>query len=160
VVLSHYPTILCEESRLLVLWCAGDRCGMSDSDGDHGRSRRPGAEDRGWSSIGWVLSGRMMGRSGDTEHKETRSTGFLVEPQNQGRRFLLVWPHNWSLGFPGLGLKIDSYNLVIWALKSPQWFLGLGLRTKRNMVSRLCYKTGGRTKTAQDARRDLAACFA
>jgi hypothetical protein len=37
------------ESRLLVLWCAGDRCGMAGSDEDHGRSRRPGAEDRGWS---------------------------------------------------------------------------------------------------------------
>jgi hypothetical protein len=37
------------ESRLLVLWCAGDRCGIACSDEDHGRSRRPGAEDRGWS---------------------------------------------------------------------------------------------------------------
>jgi hypothetical protein len=37
------------ESRLLVLWCAGGRCGMVGSDEDRGRSRRPGAEDRGWS---------------------------------------------------------------------------------------------------------------
>jgi hypothetical protein len=29
--------------------CAGDRCGKVGSDEDHGRSRRPGAEDRGWS---------------------------------------------------------------------------------------------------------------
>jgi hypothetical protein len=50
---------------LLVLWCAGDRCGMVDSDEDHGRSRRPGAEDRGWSSTGWVLVGWMIERSGD-----------------------------------------------------------------------------------------------
>jgi hypothetical protein len=34
---------------LLVSWCAGGRCGMVDSDEDHGRSRRPGAEDQGWS---------------------------------------------------------------------------------------------------------------
>jgi hypothetical protein len=34
---------------LLVSWCAGGRCGMADSDEDHGRSRRPGAEDQGWS---------------------------------------------------------------------------------------------------------------
>jgi hypothetical protein len=33
--------------------------------------------------------------------------GFLVEPQNQG-----------DGGFPGLGLKTDGYDLVIWASKS------------------------------------------
>jgi hypothetical protein len=37
------------ESRLLVSWCAGDRCAMACSDEDRGRSRRPGAEDQGWS---------------------------------------------------------------------------------------------------------------
>jgi hypothetical protein len=37
------------ESCLLVSWCAGGRCGMACSDEDRGRSRRPGAEDRGWS---------------------------------------------------------------------------------------------------------------
>jgi hypothetical protein len=37
------------ESRLLVSWCAGDRCGMAGNDEDHSRSRRPGAENRGWS---------------------------------------------------------------------------------------------------------------
>jgi hypothetical protein len=35
------------ESRLLVSWCAGGRGGMACSDDDRGRSRRPGAEDRG-----------------------------------------------------------------------------------------------------------------
>jgi hypothetical protein len=37
------------ESCLLVSWCPGGRCGMACSDEGHGRSRRPGAEDRGWS---------------------------------------------------------------------------------------------------------------
>jgi hypothetical protein len=37
------------ESCLLVSWCAGGRCGMTCSDEDHGRSRRPGVEDWGWS---------------------------------------------------------------------------------------------------------------
>jgi hypothetical protein len=37
------------ESRLLVSWCAGGKCGMAYSDEDCGRSRRSGAEDRGWS---------------------------------------------------------------------------------------------------------------
>jgi hypothetical protein len=38
---------------------------MVGSDEDRGRSRSPGAEDRGWSSIGRVLGDRAIGRSGD-----------------------------------------------------------------------------------------------
>jgi hypothetical protein len=38
-----------EESRLLVSWCADDMCGMTCSDEDRDRSRRPDAENRGWS---------------------------------------------------------------------------------------------------------------
>jgi hypothetical protein len=38
---------------------------MAGSDEDLGRSRRPDAENRGWSSTGWVLGGRTIGRSGD-----------------------------------------------------------------------------------------------
>jgi hypothetical protein len=41
--------ILFGESCLLVSWCAVGRCGIACSDEDRGRSRRPGAEDRGWS---------------------------------------------------------------------------------------------------------------
>jgi hypothetical protein len=37
------------ESHLLVSWCAGGKCDMVCSDEDHGRSRRHGAEDWGWS---------------------------------------------------------------------------------------------------------------
>jgi hypothetical protein len=37
------------ESRLLVSWCAGGRCGMACN--DENRGRRPGAEDRGWSHM-------------------------------------------------------------------------------------------------------------
>jgi hypothetical protein len=39
---------------------------MIGSDEDLDRSRRPDAEDRGWSSTGQVLGDRMIGRSGDT----------------------------------------------------------------------------------------------
>jgi hypothetical protein len=39
---------------------------MAGSDEDRGRSRRPSAEDRGWSSIGRVLGSRVIRRSGDT----------------------------------------------------------------------------------------------
>jgi hypothetical protein len=37
------------ESCLLVSLCAGGRCGMTCSDKDRDRSKRPGTEDRGWS---------------------------------------------------------------------------------------------------------------
>jgi hypothetical protein len=61
--------------------------------------------------------------------------GFLVEPQNQG-----------GGGFLGLVLKIDSYDLMIWASKSPRQFLGLALKTKRAMVYQLRHKTDGRMR--------------
>jgi hypothetical protein len=32
---------------------------------------------------------------------------------------LVVWPQNHSLGFPSLGLKTGSCDLVIWPTKSP-----------------------------------------
>jgi hypothetical protein len=51
------------ESCLLVSWCAGGRCGMACSDEDHGRIRRPSAEDWGWpyrSGTRWV-DGREVG---------------------------------------------------------------------------------------------------
>jgi hypothetical protein len=51
---------------LLVSWCHGGRCDIVGSDEDRGRSRRPGVEDRGWSSTGRVLGGRAIERSGDT----------------------------------------------------------------------------------------------
>jgi hypothetical protein len=41
--------VLFGESRLLVSWCAYGRCGIACSDEDHDRSRKSGAEDRGWS---------------------------------------------------------------------------------------------------------------
>jgi hypothetical protein len=72
---------------------------------------------------------------------------FLVEPQNQG-----------GGGLSGLGLKTDSFGLVIWASKSPRQFLGLCLKTKLASVCWLCHKTNG-GMSAWDTRRDLAACF-
>jgi hypothetical protein len=60
--------------------------------------------------VGYSVAGRSRGRVAPcavyTWHVETRSAGFLVEPQNQDRRFvsdlaskplgwfLLVWPQN------------------------------------------------------------------
>jgi hypothetical protein len=78
------------ESRLLFSWGAGGRCGMTCSDEDRGKSRRPGAEDRGWShssgtrwpggrEVGW----RCVRSASGTWRLEVWV--FLVEPQNQGR---------------------------------------------------------------------------
>jgi hypothetical protein len=75
------------------------------------------------------------------------AVGFLVEPQNQG-----------GGGFSSLGLKTDSFSLVIWVSKSPRRFLDLGLKTKWASVYRLHHKTD-RERSAWDTRRDLAAYF-
>jgi hypothetical protein len=57
--------VSCEESRLLVSCCACGKCDMVGSDEVLDRSRRPDAEDRGWSSTGQVLGGWTIRRSGD-----------------------------------------------------------------------------------------------
>jgi hypothetical protein len=55
---------------------------MVGSNEDLCRSRKPGAEDRGWSSIGRVLGVRMIERSGDVmcglhRAQENDECGFL-----------------------------------------------------------------------------------
>jgi hypothetical protein len=55
---------------------------MMGSDEDRGRSRRLGAEDWGWSSIGEVLDGQTIERLGDTvsglhRAQEDEECGFL-----------------------------------------------------------------------------------
>jgi hypothetical protein len=66
--------------------------------------------------------------------------GFLVEPQNQA-----------GGGFSGLGLKIGSFDLVIYASKSLRQFLGLGLKIRQASVCRLRHKTDG-GRSARDTR--------
>jgi hypothetical protein len=63
------------ESCLLVSLCAGGRCGMVGNDKERDRSRRPDAEDRGWSDTCRVLSDRMIGRSGDAVYGLHRARG-------------------------------------------------------------------------------------
>jgi hypothetical protein len=94
-------------------------------------------QSRGWVALCAVYS----------MHVETRTTCFLVEPQNQGRRFVSglaskplgrfspVWPQNrwrrvyrfgpqnWQLQFGDLGLKITM--MISWF--GPQNQLGFGL---------------------------------
>jgi hypothetical protein len=70
--------------------------------------------------VGYSVAGRSRGRVAScavcTVHMETRSAGFLVEAQNQGRRFvsgLASKPLRWF--FIGLALKTDGEGLwVVW----------------------------------------------
>jgi hypothetical protein len=149
---------------------------MAGSDKDRGRSRTLGVEDRGWSSTGRVLGGRMIERSGNAVYglhcaQGDEERGFLglaskprsmVSPglaSNPVATVLVVLPQNHSLRFPGLGLKTGSCSLVIWPTKSPQRFLGLILKTKWARICRLRHKTNGR-RTVRDTHRELMACFA
>jgi hypothetical protein len=66
--------------------------------------------------VGYSVAGRSRGRVTPcavcTVHVETRSVGFLVEPQNQGRWFVCGLTSK-SLGrfLIGLGLKTDGDGL-------------------------------------------------
>jgi hypothetical protein len=86
---------------------------MVGSDKDLGRSKRLGAEDQGWSSIGRVLAGRTIGRLDnvvcDLYHTQGyKERGFLVEPQNQGRRVFQFGPQNRQVRFGDLGVNITA----------------------------------------------------
>jgi hypothetical protein len=106
------------------------------SDVDRVRSRRLGAEGRGWSSTGQVLGGQTIERLGDAlcslHHVlgdvERRFLSLASKPRSMVSpslaskpmvTTLVVWPQNHSREFPGLGLKTSSYGLVIWSTKSP-----------------------------------------
>jgi hypothetical protein len=115
---------------------------MMGNDEDRGRSRRLGTEDRGWSSTGRVLGGRMIKRSDDVvcglHHAQGyEEHGFPSLASKPVATVPVVWPQNHSLGFSCLGLKTDSCGLVIWPTKSPRRFLGLGLKTKWVMICQL-----------------------
>jgi hypothetical protein len=113
-----YPC-LCGESRLLVLWCAGDRYDMVGSNEDRGRCRRPVARTKDdQTQVGYSVVARSIGRVTlcviYTVHKEMRSAGFLVEPRNHGLRFvsgLASKPLGWVYWF-GLKTKVDSWSGV------------------------------------------------
>jgi hypothetical protein len=85
--------------------------------------------------VRYSVAGRSRGRVAlcavCTVHVETRSAGFLVEPQNQGR---------WSVSglalkplrrfFIGLGLKTDGDGLlVVWPQNHSDGFCWFGLKT-------------------------------
>jgi hypothetical protein len=104
-------------------------------DKDCCRSRRPGAEDRdGQVQIGYLMTERLrcqvMLCAVCIVQMKTRSPGFLVEPQNQGRRFisdltskslgriLSVWPKSTATVSPDLASKSVASGFLIWVSKS------------------------------------------
>jgi hypothetical protein len=125
----------CGELRLLISWCVGDRHDMMGSDEDHGRNRRPGAEDWGWSSTGRVLGGWTVEMSGDTVCGLHRAEGyeereFLDLASNQGRRFLPVSPQNRWLQVFWIGPQNWQLRFGDLTTKSSRLFLGLCLKIK------------------------------
>jgi hypothetical protein len=94
-----YPICSCGESHLLVTCCACDRCDMAGSDEDCGRSRRPGAEDRGWSSTGQVVGGRTIEMLGDVVWGLYRAQG------DEEHRFLRLASKPRSTVTPDLASK-------------------------------------------------------
>jgi hypothetical protein len=84
---------------------------MTGSDEDRGRSRRLGAYDRGWSSTGQVLGGRMIKRSGEAVCSLHHAQG------DEEHGFLGLASTPWSTVFSWFGLKADSYGSCGWASK-------------------------------------------
>jgi hypothetical protein len=119
---------------------------MADSDKDHGRSRRPDAKDRGWSSTGRILDGRTIERlgaavcclhyaGGDKEHEFLDSASkprSMVYPQNHWDGLPMVWPQNHWDDFLWFDLKTGGDD-----------FLRFGLKTGGDGFSRFGFKTGG-----------------
>jgi hypothetical protein len=128
---------------LLVSWCAGGRYDMASkpmATVSSGLASKPTV-----TVFTSLASKPVVTVSPSLASKPV--VGFLVEPQNQG-----------GGGCPNLSLKTSSSGLVIWASKSPRWFLGLGLKTKQASVCRLSHKTDG-GRSAWGTYRDLAACL-
>jgi hypothetical protein len=119
------PTISvsCGESRLLASWCADGRCGMAGSDEDHDRSKRPGAEDRGWS------------HRSDTRWLDDREVRWrCVRPAP------CMW--RWArVSLLSLKTKVDGLS-VVWPQNHWDGFLRFRLKTADDGFSWFGLKTG------------------
>jgi hypothetical protein len=72
--------------------------------------------------VGYLVAGRSRGQVTlcvvYTVHKEMRSVDFLVQPLNQGRRFLQIGPQNQPMWFGDLTHKITA--TVSWFVSQNQ----------------------------------------
>jgi hypothetical protein len=78
--------------------------------------------------VGYSVAGRLRGRVTPcavcTIHVETRCTGLLVEPQNQGRRFI-----------SGLGSKpLGRFVRGLASKPLERFLIGLGLKTDGDVL--------------------------
>jgi hypothetical protein len=84
---------------------------MVGSNENHGRSRRPGVDDRGWSSTGQVLGGQTIERSADAV------CGLHCTQGDQERRFLGLASKLGSTVCQWFGLKTTGMGFLIWVSK-------------------------------------------
>jgi hypothetical protein len=84
---------------------------MVGNNEDCGRSRRPGAEDRGWPSTGRVLSDQMIERSGDAMCGLHRAQG------DEERGFLGLSSKPSLMVSPSLASKLLASGFPVWASK-------------------------------------------
>jgi hypothetical protein len=125
--------------------------------------------------VGYSVAGRSKDRVAPcavgTWHVETRSAGFLVEPQSQGRWFVSgLASKSVVMVFTGLASKPVATVFAglpqnQWRRFSPVWpqnwwrqFIGLAMKIKWASVCRLRHKTDG-GRSARNIHQDLADCF-
>jgi hypothetical protein len=85
---------------------------MAGSDKDHGKSRRPDAEDRGWSTAGRILGGRTIERSVDTVYGLYRAHG------DGEREFLSCASKPRLIVCQWFDFKTTKTGFLVWASKS------------------------------------------
>jgi hypothetical protein len=121
IVLFYFSFIFISfgESRLLVSWCAGGRCGIVCNNEDHGRSRRPSAEDRGWShkSGTWWSGDREVGwrRAHPTPctwRRGPRVSWLSLKIKVDG--LSVVWPQNHWDGFLSVWVSRPMVTVCEW----------------------------------------------
>jgi hypothetical protein len=135
---------------------------MACSDEDRGRSRKPGAEDQGWSQMSgtrWLgdkeVGWRCVRSTPCTWRRGARVSWLSLKTKVDG--LSVIWLQNHLDGFLRFVLKTGGDGIFRFSLKTggddflidPQnqgggGFPGLGLKTKQTLVYRLRYKTDGR----------------
>jgi hypothetical protein len=115
----------CGESRLLVSWCVGDKCGMSGSDENCDRSRKPDAEDRVWSH----MSGTQWPNDREVVWCCVRSAPY-------------IWRWESRVSWSSLKTRVNSLS-VVWTQNHWDSFLRFDIKTSGDVFSRFNLKIGG-----------------
>jgi hypothetical protein len=168
LVLPFLFILVCVENYVCLplgvqVTCAVWRAAMSivAGVGDLVLRNRDGQAQVRYSVTGWSRD-RMVLCTVCTMHMKMRSTGFLIEPQNQGRRFvsgliskplwrfLLVWPQNLWRRFLGLaskpvatvwwfGPQNHRNSFLVWTSKpSGFWFISCAIKLMGGRRRKTC----------------------